>query len=323
MLFLSISASAICEEPFIDWDNLPNPQYSHEGWSTKDACMVYHNDTFYIFFSAFYWDDGRERSHVTGVKTKDFRTFSDPLFLWHGRDEGWIGVCSPNITKVGDTFYLTYNSWGDKRGKFNQLFYATSKDLENWEHKKPLARNVTKGFRAIDAAMAYEGGKYYVTWKQRVFGKDCFRMACADSMEGPFEYAGHGYARFLMPSGVENGLIHENFEFIKIDGRWHVLVTDYRPEPHAPYIYRMEGSGMEPEDWLKWVDGRKIDIAMEPFNTEHQANASFLADWRDKDGFFYLLYAGRTEDRSHAGRGDNKLGLSRSTDLINWFIPGK
>ena len=26
---------------FMNWENMDNPVYFHEGWSTKDACMTY------------------------------------------------------------------------------------------------------------------------------------------------------------------------------------------------------------------------------------------------------------------------------------------
>jgi hypothetical protein len=85
---------------FIDWARLKNPVHEHVGWSGKDACMVYHDREFFLFYLAFYHDDGRERSHVVCVKTRDFVTYSGPLFNWSGKDGGWIGLCSPNISKI-------------------------------------------------------------------------------------------------------------------------------------------------------------------------------------------------------------------------------
>jgi predicted GH43/DUF377 family glycosyl hydrolase len=100
---------------FIEWRNLKNPVYQHQDWSVKDASIIYKDQEFYLFFSAFFFDRSRERSHVVAVKTRGFKTFSEPLFIWDGRDDGWIGMCSPNITQVGDMYYLTYNSPGDKK----------------------------------------------------------------------------------------------------------------------------------------------------------------------------------------------------------------
>ncbi len=307
------------KKQFINWDNLRNPIYSHDGWSTKDTCMIYHNDYFYIFFSAFYHDQGRERSHVTGVKTKDFVNYSEPLFMWDGIDDGWIGMCSPNITKVKDKFYLTYNSWGDKDGKPNDLFYAVSDDLETWDKHKPLAKNLTPR-RDIDAAITYTNDKYYLIWKEGYPHKT--RIAVSESMEGPFEYIEDGFPQLLMPDGSYNGLVHENFEFIKINGKWKLMTTAYKPSPTTFYLYEMVGDGQDDSDWLHWNKGRKILMPQEHFNTKSNSNAGFIADWTQYDGWYYMVFAGRTEGNTHARRGDNRIALARSKDLIDWYKPG-
>ena len=83
----------------------------------------------------------------------------------------------------------------------------------------------------------------------------------------------------------------------------------------------MKGSGKKPEDWLEWHPPTVLKVPQEGFNTYHRSNAAFLADWREYDGYFYLLYAGTTEGKTHAGRGNNKLGLARSQDLKTWSAP--
>lgn len=305
-------------ELFSFWHEIQNPVYSHEGWSTKDACMIERDGVFHVFFSAFYHDRERERSHVASVYTKDFLTFSEPLFLWDGSEDDWIGMCSPGINKVGDNYYLTYNSWGDKKEKPNQLFYAVSDDLVNWKKDIPLAQNLTAGNRAIDAAVAYTAGGYYLMYKEGKPGT--VRLARAESMDGPWEFVGDGLPRLLMAAdGMDNGRTHENYEFMNIDGQWMLLTTDYRP--HEMHLYKMAGSGNEPKDWLEWVDGRVLLMPREAFNTDHNSNAGFIADWRDRDGYFYCIYAGRTEGETHSRRGDNKLGLARSRDLLHWEVP--
>ncbi len=299
------------------WDEIKNPVYSHEGWSTKDACMIEKNGRFHLFFSAFYHDRGRERSHVTSVHTSNFKDFSEPLFMWDGRDEGWIGMCSPSINKIDNKYYLTYNSWGDKKGKPNQLFYAVSDDLISWKKDIPLAHNLTACNRAIDAAIAYTGEEFYLIYKEAKPGT--VRLARSETIEGPWEFVGDGLPSLLMADGKDNGRTHENYEFLKIDGKWFLLTTDYRP--HQMHIYKMKENGVKSGDWLTWVDGRVLLMPEEDFNTDHNSNAGFIADFRKLDGYFYCIYAGRTEGKSHAKRGNNKLGLARSKDLINWQVP--
>ncbi len=322
VVLLGASCPAGNENDFIPWQKLKNPFYSRPGWSTKDACMYYKDGTFYLFFSAFYYDRGRERSHVVGVKTKDFLSFSDLLFNWDGRTEGWIGMCSPNITRVGDTYYLTYNSWGDKKGKVNQLFYAESKDLEHWRHDIPLGRNVTvdqngRPKRGIDAAIVFTNDKFYLVWKEGRPHRA--RIAVAKNLDGPFEYIGDGYPRLLGQADKTLNDHHENFQFLHIDDQWMLISTDY--QPHGLYLYYMKENGIQDEHWLTWTNGRKLKMPAERFNTNNDSNAAFIADWRKYDGYFYCLYAGRTEGESHARRGDNRLGLARSRDLYEWMVP--
>lgn len=309
------------QEPFIDWETLQNPVYDQQQvtgdfWSTKDACMIYKDGAFYLFFSAFFEADGRVRSHVVGVRTDDFKTFSEPMFLWDGRDDGWIGMCSPEIHKHEGIYYLTYNSWGDKDGRPNQLFYATSTDLEMWDKHKPLARSATvdengNPVRAIDAALAFHNGRVYLSWKER----QTPMFAVADRIDA---------AEWTRLGSPDPGW-YENAKFLMIDGHWHMLATARGPEPkrdHLPNLTRLRGTGDEDSDWLDWEPFRTLEIPYEGFNTDNRANAAFLADWRDHDGYFYLLYAGRTQGQTHAGRGDNRLGLARSTDLMEWVVPG-
>jgi hypothetical protein len=199
-------------------------------------------------------------------------------------------------------YYLTYNSWGDKRGQPNQLFYAISPNLENWTFDHPLAPNLTAGKRAIDAALAKYNDRYYLVWKQ----KQTPQIAWANALDSD------NWQRLGRPSGgwFENG------QFLEIDGSIYLLVTGAR---HLPYLMNM--SAETPEDWLAWSAPYRLEIPEESFNTDHHANAAFLADWRLHDGYFYLLYTGRTEGKSHAGRGYNQLGLARSRDLVEWRVP--
>lgn len=301
---------------FIDWASLRNPILEYSNWSIKDAAMVYREGVFYLFFSAFYERDGRVRSHVVEVSTKDFKTYSSPLLNFDGQEDGWIGMCSPDVNWLNGTYYMTFNSWGDKPGVPNQLFYMTSKDLIHWTPRRRLAANLTAGKRAIDAAVTFADNRYYLIWKEDRKP----RLASGQTMDGEFSFVGSGYPTFHMADGMDNGLIHENYQFIKIDGRWRMLTTDYTP--HNPYLYTLKKSRPAGTDWLAWEKGYKLDIVKERFNTDHPANAAALYDWRQHDGYFYLLYAGRTEGASYLGRGWNRLGLSRSKDLIRWYPAG-
>lgn len=304
------------QKPFIDWKSLHNPILSYPNWSIKDVAMAYQGGVFYVFFSAFYEDGGQIRSHVVEVSTRDFKAYSDPIFNFDGQEDGWIGMCSPDVQRVGKEYVLTFNSWGDKPGKFDALFYMKSADLVHWSKRFPLAADFTAGRRVIDAALAEADGGYYLIFKEGLKGMKP-RMGFGKSLDGPFKFAGSGQPSLLMADGKENGLIHENYEFLRIDGKWHLLTTDYTP-PHA-YLYTLEDNSR----WLNWTQGYQLNIPQEHFNTDNLDNAGALYDWRAHDGYFYFIYAGREERATYLKRGWNRLALARSKDLVHWMVAGE
>ena len=324
------SAPVAQKKPFIDWKGLANPVLSYPDWSVKDPAMAYRNDTFYVFFSAFYPERGQVRSHLVEVTTNDFKHFSEPIFNFDGEEEGWIGMCSPDVQFLHGQYVLTFNSWGDKPGKPNQLFYRTSKDLVHWTPRKALALNLTEvgNQRVIDAALADADGGYYLVYKEQTPGIHSRpRIAFSTSLSGPFQYVADGIGALLMKDGKDNGFFHENFEFLHTNGQSLILTTDYfhnRQNPdkydvQAPYLYALERGS----HWLKWDQGYTFEIPQERFNSESIANAAALYDWRKDDGYYYLIYAGRTEGQTYAKRGWNQIALARSRDLTHWSVPGK
>lgn len=291
----------------IPWKSIKNPVYDRYGFAVKDACMIEKEGTFYIFASFFYYKKDHIVSHVGCITTKDFNTYSEPLFVWDGHEGGWIGMCSPDIKKHGDKYYLTYNSWGDKEGQPNQLFYAVSEDLIHWDKHNPLAANITEDIRAIDAAVAFHDDKCYLIYKE----KQKPVIAIADNINSN-NWIKLGY--------LELGWF-ENAQMIEIDNKWH-LMGIIRP-PHGPAVATLKSRGKDPEDWMKWNDFRSIHNSLPEFyfSTDERANASSLYDNRKNDGYFYLLGAARTEGDSFGGRGDCRLVLYRSKDLVNWEAP--
>ena len=237
-------------------------------------------------------------------------------------------MCSPDISYSNGEYLLTFNSWGAEHpnGEHNWLFSMVSPDLEKWSEPSPVGTNLNKDHRVIDIAVAYENNKYFVIWKDEKYdnyGKKKYqtRIGVCKRLNGDLAYIGDGCPRFERVDGLGSKFIHENYEFINIDRNWYLLTTDYGP--HRPTLYQMkEGrDGSKDEDWMSWCNGRDFDIPVEKFNTNHPANAAFLADWRKYDGYFYLIYGGRTHGLTHAGRGNNKLGIARSSDLKKWIVP--
>jgi hypothetical protein len=229
-------------------------------------------------------------------------------------------MCSPDVQRLHGKYVMTFNSWGDKVGKPNQLFYITSDDLVHWSARHPLALNLTHADvdkRVIDAALAEADGGYYLMFKEQTQGVPKRpRIAFSSSLSGTFQFVEDGLPSLLMTDGKENNMIHENYEFIYTSNEWRLLSTDYPPQ--GEYLYTLKPGSR----WLQWTEGYQLDIPLQTFNTDNRDNASALYDWRKHDSYYYLLYAGRTENTSYAKRGWNRLALARSKDLIHWSAAG-
>ena len=317
LLYSSASARG-AQKPFIDWANLHNPVLSYPQWSVKDCALTYRDGVFYVFFSAFYEEHGRVRSHVAEVSTKDFKTYSQPILNFDGEDEGWIGMCSPDVQLLGNVYELSFNSWGDDPEKPDQLFYMTSKDLVHWSARHPLGANLTAGRGVIDASVTQAHGGLYLVWKDGRQQKEMrTRLAEAKSLDGPWHFVGSGDASLKMASGAENGLVHENFEFLWIDGKLHMLSSDY-PNGHHEYLYTL----LDPSHPLEWGQGFELNIPPEDFNQLVPCDAAAIFDARKYDSYFYLIYAGRNDATTYLHRGWNRLALARSKDLVHWVLAG-
>ena len=306
----------------LPWSALRNPVFAHDDYSVKDACMVWRDGWFTLLFSAF----NEQRSTVTSVRTRDFVTFSDLLWQIDGTEDGHLGLCSPDVHVADGRAVLALNSWGDDPGRPNQLFYRTSTDLLTWTDRRPLAPELTHGQRAIDAALAFDHGLWHLIFRQ---GRRTIRAAVAADLDGPWQAVDDGACRLLMPDGSENGLTHENFTFFRAGGTWQVVCTDFNP--HHAFIYTMQGDPAEPASWAHWGQGRRLAIPQEAFNTADHDNAASVFDATALDGYYYLLYAGKNDQRRGEFRGTassnpwprgwNRLALARSRDLVSWSVP--
>ena len=127
-------------------------------------------------------------------------------------------------------------------------------------------------------------------------------------------------------------VLHENFQILHFNNSWHLLSTDYFPKQlhHHPWLYELHGDPNDPLSWMTWENGRRLNIEPQDWNHLDPDNAAGLWDNRQQDGYFYLIYGGKNEDRldefcgtaaateRHGPRGWNKLGISRSRDLVTW-----
>jgi hypothetical protein len=135
-----------------------------------------------------------------------------------------VGLACAHRTSARSIFYLAYNSWGDKENKPNQLFCAMSRDLESGGHAS-LAASITRGKRAIDAAIASDEDKFILFYKQ-------FQVPIAAWSETLLGTPWHVIGKV---NGARTWF--ENTQLIDIDGTWHL---DCKTRAARPCITKME-----------------------------------------------------------------------------------
>lgn len=325
--------SDVFESAFpIPWEELSNPVLADPEIPLKDPCVVYHRGVFHIFTSG------------ASYRTRDFRTYEGPF----------AGYGSPDVTRTSDgRFILVYqtrdtaNPGPDPRvdpdspqNEFRRLSYRISEDLETWSEERELYPSLPPD-RHIDGALAYDEGCpcYSLGFKSGVTIQQ-FRVARSAGPEidgdwiGPLKaYAGEGCLLDKLVPLIGDTITRwaENYQFLRIDGRWRMIATARDPRrpidfgymgSHEPFVYELRGQGATLEEWTDWVGKRQLQVPQEDWNSLMHANSAYLCDWRDHDGHFYLFYAG-TNQPTDDGRGHGRIGVVRSHDLVNWKLPGE
>jgi hypothetical protein len=170
----------------------------------------------------------------------------------------------------------------------------------------------------IDAALAFTGHGVILGFKAGTTTQH-FEIAWAPSLTGTFRVVGR-------PDIVVYDDTVENYEFLTVDGGWHLVATSNTLD--QPFLFTLgPGDPATPSTWLHWSDGQQLSVPGESFNSgtgvssvgyEH-ANSAFLCV--GPAGEDYLTYAGSTELTQFGGWGHARIGLARSTDLVHWEVP--
>jgi hypothetical protein len=311
---LSVTATQACVQPgaadgaTIPWAQLRNPIYSLADAAAKDVAVRLVDGRWRLLFSDVREDPFRFRIGLSS--SADLLAWS-PVEVWDQPEVG--GVASPDVTRDRDGSYVvTYNSHTtDVDGGGTKLYARTSTDFGRWLAPQRLAPGVrpAPGDRLIDAALAHTDAGLFLGYN---YQSDRFEVAWSSSgsVGGPWRLLGE----------ADTGPL-ENYQFLLIDGVWHVLGTTI--PVHHEVLYRLAGPPERPESWLHWTFVRELAVPSEAWNHPpgEVANAAYLCDARPLDGHWYLFYAGSTELERFGGRGHAQVGVARSKDLVHWDVP--
>lgn len=308
-----VPASHACVEPgeggdaTVPWDRLRNPVYELPDAAVKDVAVRLVDGRWRLLFSHVREDPFRFRIGL--ASSPDLLTWSG-VELWDQPEVG--GVASPDVTRHrSGTYLVTYNSHTRDVDGLNKLYVRTSPDFRTWTPARRLAFDVRPRptDRLIDAAVAHTPAGLILGYNHQ---EDRFELAVSPggTLEGPWRRL-----------GVADTGPFENYQFLRIDGVWHVLGTTV--PVHRTLLYRLDGPPDDPQSWRRWTLVREITVPEQGWNrpSGEVLNAAFLCDGRSLDGHWYLFYAGSTELERFGGRGHAKVGIARSRDLVRWEVP--
>jgi hypothetical protein len=290
--------------PTIDWSALTNPVLSYPSVGVKDQALQWSGGTWHMLFS-----DMTQTNAAPHVKFDVAVAQSNDLRHWSAPKVIATDAASPDIVRdpAGD-FVVTYQT---PKG----LEYRVSKEasLHTWSSPHPLGHGLAH--RMIDAALAFTGHGVILGFKAGTTTQH-FEIAWAPSLTGTFRLVGR-------PDIVVYSDTVENYEFLTVDGSWDLVATSNTLD--QPFLFTLApGNPATPKTWLQWSTGRELMIPSQSFNTgqgissvgfEH-ANSAFLCV--GPAGEDYLTYAGSTELTAYGGWGHARIGIARSSDLVNW-----
>jgi hypothetical protein len=297
----------------VAWKQLENPVFALDHM-TKDQTIRLVDGAWHLFFSENLGaaPESTRTGHWVGTDLDEWSA-APPAGQWD----------SPDLTRATDGSYVLAHQLPDPaNAELRKIFASTATDLAGpWSEPARLVPGLFEGERIIDAALAHTSRGLFLIFKrglhQSTEQHDELAWSPSGSLDGPWEYLGEPDLPWS-----------ENFQFLPIDGKWHVLVTTI--PVHRPALYRLVGDPSDPQAWLRWKRVRVFDVPEEAWNrgrtpgiTHETANSAYLCDARRLDGYWYLFYAGSTELQTFDGRGHAKIGVARSKDLERWKVPPK
>jgi hypothetical protein len=291
----------------IDWSALANPILSYPAVGVKDQALQWSGGQWHMLFSDMTAVKAAPHVHfsVAVSSSSDLQHWSSPTVI---ADD----AASPDIVRSpSGTFIVTYQT---PQGLAYRI--ASNASLQHWSDPHPLGRGLAH--RMIDAALAFTGHGVILGFKAGTTTQH-FEIAWAPTLTGTFHLVGR-------PDIVVYNDTVENYEFLTVDGAWHLVATSNTLD--QPFLFALgAGDPATPSTWLHWSAGQQLSVPGESFNSgtgvssvgyEH-ANSAFLCV--GPGGEDYLTYAGSTELSQFGGWGHARIGLARSTDLVHWEVP--
>jgi predicted GH43/DUF377 family glycosyl hydrolase len=129
----------------------PDCKLSYEKSCTYNPCAIVHDKKIFLIYRA----EGKYDDYIsnlclaTSEEGDNFTKYKNNPIIKPTRPEEKRGCEDPRITKIGNTFYLTYTaskSYDKKKGCKVSLSLATSKNLIHWKKHGSILQNTKSGY---------------------------------------------------------------------------------------------------------------------------------------------------------------------------------
>lgn len=139
----------------------PDPAKDHEKESTYNPCAIVYQDKVYLIYRAEGVSDNYVSRLCLAISEDgyNFKKYEDNPIIKPSLPEEKRGCEDPRITKIGNTFYLTYTAYDGMYPERNENVYtalATSKDLTHWKKQGVII----KGLKSTALFSEKINGKY-------------------------------------------------------------------------------------------------------------------------------------------------------------------
>jgi hypothetical protein len=277
----------------------------------RDPAVLYHKNTFYLFFTLVKTEEGKIYSYTATSHSSNLKNWS-PIKIITPKDQS-LDYCSPgNVVRFNDEWVLCLQTYPrpdhsvDQKTRFgtkdSRLFTMRSKDLENWSSpeiikvKGPEVATADMG-RMIDAYLLEdkdEKGKWWCFYKQNGVS-----MSYSHDLKN---WTFFGYTE----SGENVCVLNENNEYILI---------------HSP----TNGIAIKHSQNLKdWKDfGQTITLGQKEWDwAKGRITGGAVINLKEKKKFgkYVMFFHGSGPKSEEEGDFDKNasLGIAWSDDLLSW-----
>lgn len=290
--------------------------YGDEKTAYRDPAVLFHNDSFHLFFTLIRTIEGEIFSFTATSKSEDLINWSRVKILTP-KDQN-LNYSSPgNIIKYDGKWILCLQTYprpnyksGDKVRYGNdesRIFIMKSKDLENWSNPELLR---VKGSTISEDKMGRMIDPYLIEDKDEDGKWWCFFKQNGVSISYTYDFINWNY--------FGNNKSGEN-----------VCVLNYENEYimfHSP----SNGIGVKRSNDLKnWSNfGNLITLGQKEWDwAKGRLTAGAVVDLRNKKGIdkYIMFFHGSGPNRESEGDFDKNcsIGIAWSDDLVKWEWPNK